>query len=151
MEGEGSKWLRQWMRVTAGEVEGSPDKMLMMLKWLAKMFSRTDKFVGLLCILGPPGGGKGTILYAARKFGGEGRGRLAHNMGAGYLFDDRIRGSEECKPVLAGLAGKAVGYSDEYPDKVMNPETIKPLISAPRLAVFSRYASATMAASANVP
>eukprot|EP00969_Alexandrium_andersonii_P199679 8819754-Alexandrium_andersonii.AAC.1 len=82
------------------------------------------------CITGPPGGGKGTVLYTARMFGGEGRHRLCHSLGATYLFDDKVRGAEDCKPVLAGLAGKALGYSDEYPNRVVNPEVIKPLICA---------------------
>ena len=61
-------------------------------------------------------------------FGGDGRRHLCHNMGPEYFFDDKVRGAEECKPVLAQSAGAAIAYSDEYPNKQMNPETLKPLI-----------------------
>ena len=134
-------WLtgqaKQWIAYDqfGVEIRGSPDKMLMILKWMPKMFSRTDKFVGMLCVTGPEGGGKGTILYTAMCFGGD----LCHNMGPGYLFDDRIRGAEECKPILAGIAGKAIGYSDEYPNKVINPETVKPLLCAHGGAASARF------------
>ncbi len=89
-------------------------------------------------ITGPPGGGKGTVLATAMAFGG----KLCHNIGHGYLFDDKVRTSEDCRPVLAGLAGKAIGYSDEYPDKVMNAETVKPLICARGGAVSARFGGA---------
>ena len=52
LRSKGFSWLKgqslQWMACDdkSDEIRGSPDKMLMMLKWLAKMFSRTDKFVG---------------------------------------------------------------------------------------------------------
>jgi hypothetical protein len=143
---EGMPWFRgqarQWVSFVQEdgfeEMRGSADKMLMTLKWLAKMFSRTDQFVGLFCITGPPGGGKGTVLATAMAL----EGKLCHNVGHGYLFDEKIRTSEECKPVLAGLAGKAIGYSDEYPDKVMNAETVKPLICARGGAVSARFGGA---------
>ena len=39
---------RQWVAFDAdGSMRGSADKMLMMLKMIAKIFSRTDKFVGM--------------------------------------------------------------------------------------------------------
>jgi hypothetical protein len=143
---DGMPWFRgqarQWVSFVQEdgyeEMRGSADKMLMTLKWLAKMFSRTDQFVGLFCITGPPGGGKGTVLATAMAFGG----KMCHNIGHGYLFDDKIRTSEDCRPVLAGLAGKAIGYSDEYPDKVMNAETVKPLICARGGAVSARFGGA---------
>ena len=103
-----------------GAIKGSADKMLFIRKMDAKIFSRTDKFVGFVCITGPPGGGKGTVIYTLRRFGGDGRANLCHNMGATNLFDDRVRGAEDCKPVLAG---KAAGYCDEYPNRRINPET----------------------------
>ena len=36
----------------------------------------------------PTRGGKGTVIYTLRRFG---RANLCHNMGATYLFDDRVR------------------------------------------------------------
>ena len=63
-------------------------------------------------------------------------------MGATYLFDDRVRGAEDCKPVLAGLAGKAAGYCDEYPNRRINPETVKPLICARGGQVSARFGGA---------
>ena len=127
------EWFRgqaeQWVTLEEdGAIKGSADKMLFIRKMDAKIFSRTDKFVGFVCITGPPGGGKGTVIYTLRRFGGDGRANLCHNMGATYLFDDRVRGAEDCKPVLAGLAGKAAGCCDEYPNRRINPETVKPLI-----------------------
>ena len=119
-----------WSGFVARRSNGFADKMLFIRKMDAKIFSRTDKFVGFVCITGPPGGGKGTVIYTLRRFGGDGRANLCHNMGATYLFDDRVRGAEDCKPVLAGLAGKAAGYCDEYPNRRINPETVKPLICA---------------------
>ena len=56
-----------------GAIKGSADKMLFIRKMDAKIFSRTDKFVGFVCITGPPGGGKGTVIYTLRRFGGDGR------------------------------------------------------------------------------
>ena len=85
----------------------------------AKIFSRTDKFVGFVCITGPPGGGKGTVIYTLRRFGGDGRANLCHNMGATYLFDDRVRGAEDCKPVLAcsGLLRRVPESQDQPGDR----------------------------------
>ena len=110
-----------------GAIKGSADKTLFICKMDAKIFSRTDKFVGFVCITGPPGGGKGTVICTLRRFGGDGRANLCHNMGATYFFDDRVRGAEDFKPVLAGLA-EAAGYCDEYPNRKINLETVKPLI-----------------------
>ena len=138
------EWFRgqaeQWVTLEEdGAIKGSADKMLFIRKMDAKIFSRTDKFVGFVCITGPPGGGKGTVIYTLRRFGGDGRANLCHNMGATYLFDDRVRGAEDCKPVLAGLAGKAAGYCDEYPNRRINPETVKPLICARGGQVSARF------------
>ena len=119
---------KQWVSIRDDEVTGSPDKLCFLMKARAKVFSRTDKFVGCFCITGPPGGGKGTVLFEFIKFGGEGRSRLCCNMGPDYFFDTKVRGAEDCKPVLAASAGAAVAYSDEYPNKELNPETLKPLI-----------------------
>ena len=141
------EWFRgqaeQWVTLEEdGAIKGSADKMLFIRKMDAKIFSRTDKFVGFVCITGPPGGGKGTVIYTLRRFGGDGRANLCHNMGATYLFDDRVRGAEDCKPVLAGLAGKAAGYCDEYPNRRINPETVKPLICARGGQVSARFGGA---------
>ena len=133
----------QWVTLEEdGAIKGSADKMLFIRKMDAKIFSRTDKFLGFVCITGPPGGGKGTVIYTLRRFGGDGRANLCHNMGATYLFDDRVRGAEDCKPVLAGLAGKAAGYCDEYPNRRINPETVKPLICARGGQVSARFGGA---------
>ena len=72
------------------------------------MFSRSDRFVGCLCITGPAGGGKGIVLYECRMYGGDGRRHLCHNMEPEYFFDQKVRGAEECKPVLAQSAGAAI-------------------------------------------
>jgi len=130
------KWFAgqatQWVQIGDDDedavLKGSGDKLCFVMKARAKMFSRTDRFVGCLCITGPPGGGKGTVLYECRMFGGDGRRHLCHSMGAGYFFDEKVRGAEDCKPVLTGNAGATIAYSDEYPNKQMNPETLKPLI-----------------------
>ena len=62
------EWFRgqaeQWVTLEEdGAIKGSADKMLFIRKMDAKIFSRTDKFVGFVCITGPPGGGKGTVIY----------------------------------------------------------------------------------------
>ena len=74
----------QWVQIVDEEghevLKGSADKLLFIMKARAKMFSRTDRVVGCLCITGPAGGGKGTVLYECRMFGGDGRRHLCHNM-----------------------------------------------------------------------
>ena len=52
-------------------VEGSPDQLCFLMKYRAKAFSRNADLVGMLAISGPAGGGKGTVLYEARNFGGD--------------------------------------------------------------------------------
>ena len=72
-------------------------------------------------------------------FGGVGPANLCHDLGSGYLMDQKVRGGEDCKPVLAGLANKAVGYCDEYPDKPFNPETVKPMLEHRGGGVSARF------------
>ncbi len=67
---------KQWLRVSqqvGGRyvVEGSPDQLCFLMKYRVKMFSRLADLVGMLAISGPAGGGKGTVLYEARLFGGD--------------------------------------------------------------------------------
>ena len=118
------EWFRgQWVTLEEdGAIKGSADKMLFIRKMDAKIFSRTDKFVGFVCITGPPGAGLAAMDEP--------------------IFDDRVRGAEDCKPVLAGLAGKAAGYCDEYPNRRINPETVKPLICARGGQVSARFGGA---------
>eukprot|EP00973_Karenia_brevis_P001203 164943-Karenia_brevis.AAC.1 len=54
----------------------------------------------------------------------------------------RIRGSEECKPVLASISGKCLAYADELPRGYINPEVVKPIIVHRGGAVSARYAGA---------
>eukprot|EP00973_Karenia_brevis_P022800 3136870-Karenia_brevis.AAC.1 len=63
----------------------------------------------------PPGGGKSTVLTSMSVFGGEKKNKLCLPLGSNYLHDRKRRGSEECKPILANLSGKALGYCDEFP------------------------------------
>ena len=87
------EWFRgqaeQWVTLEEdGAIKGSADKMLFIRKMDAKIFSRTDKFVGSST--------RSAGLAAMDE----------HNMGATYLFDDRVRGAEDCfMEITATLIG----------------------------------------------
>ena len=64
--GVGTNTFREWVTLEEdGAIKGSAHKMLFICEMDAKVFCRTDKFVGFVCITGPPGGGKGTVIYTA--------------------------------------------------------------------------------------
>jgi hypothetical protein len=121
---------------------GDPDSYIFLLKHIPRSFAKSDRFTGMLNITGPPGGGKGTFLFMMKSFGGEGREYLVHNLGAGYLHDDKVRGAEDCKPVIAASKNKALLYCDEYPNRVMNIDTLKPLVEPRGGGVNARFGGA---------
>ena len=73
------------------------------------------------------------------QFGGDGAAYLCPSLGSDFTHSIKARGPEECKPVLASLVGKALGYSDEYPDLPFNPDTVKPLLCARGGRVSARF------------
>eukprot|EP00973_Karenia_brevis_P091793 12409137-Karenia_brevis.AAC.1 len=89
---------KQFVKMIDDQMIGSPDLLIMVMKIWAKVFSRTDKFVGLWVFTGPAGGGKSSIISAMCQFGGEGITNVCKSLGNSYLHDMRIRGAEECKP-----------------------------------------------------
>ena len=119
------EWFRgqaeQWVTLEEdGAINGSADKMLFIRKMDAKIFSRTDKFVGFVCITGPPGGGKGTVIYTLR--GLAAMDKPICNMGATTSSTTGSAG-RGLQAGVGRLAGKAASYCDEYPNRRINPKT----------------------------
>eukprot|EP00973_Karenia_brevis_P054388 7557268-Karenia_brevis.AAC.1 len=75
-------------------------------------------------------------------FGGEKKNNLCLSLGNNYLHDRKPRGSEECKPILASLSGKALGYCDEFPHGELNADTVKPLIVQRGGSISARFGGA---------
>ena len=136
---------KQWVKVSWAdtslepEITGSIDLFMYVLKHLPRGFSRSNLHTGMLNLTGATGSGKGTVLYSMQRFGGEENCNLVHSLGPTYLHEKFKRGSEECKPVLAGAVGKAILYCDDYPNEDVNPDTIKPLVESRGGRVSARF------------